>query len=196
MGRRSGRLVCALAAIALSAAPAASAPSAPSVPSAPSAIAEEPADTTCDGFRWDMTNELNLFRSTGAPLTAATDAASAPAVAPDRLFEITLTDQSTVRFAATPAAQRRVDAPSAGLVWITVPAPGHYRLSASGPVWIDVLDGASVIPASDFNGHPRCALVHKSVDYAFATAGRFLVQLSQSPAARVRLALTRAPAAP
>jgi hypothetical protein len=180
MGPRGGVLARSLAALLFSAAPG---------------VAMSQAATECEGFRWDMTRELDLFQSTGRSLTAATGSAHAPSVDPQRLYEITLADQPAVRFVAPPAAHREVHAPSAGLLRLIVPAPGHYRISASGPVWIDVFDGDAVVAATDFNGHSRCTLIHKSVDYAFASAGTFLVQLSQSPSSRVRLGVTPAPVA-
>ena len=180
MRERRGWLAPVLAVLTLAAAPGA-------------AMAQ--TATACDGFRWHMTHELDLFQSTAQSLTAATDVAHAPSLDPERLYEVALADQPAVRFAAPPAAHREVHAPSAGLLRLVVPAPGHYRISASGPVWIDVLDGDAAIAASDFNGHSSCTLIHKSVDYAFTAAGTFLVQLSQSPSSRVRIGVTRTPVA-
>jgi hypothetical protein len=60
-------------------------------------------------------------------------------------------------------------------------------------VWIDVIDGTADVAATAFNGHARCALIHKSVDFVFLAGARLLLQLSQSPRAVVRIAVTPAP---
>ena len=78
-------------------------------------------------------------------------------------------------------------------VRLRVPSSGHYRLSADGPVWVDAVVADRAVAANAFNGHARCTLIHKSVDFTLAVGTMVVVQFSQSPRATVRFALTAAP---
>ena len=140
-----------------------------------------------------MTHELDLFRTPATNIAAAPDAASAPVLEAEHLYAVALTDQAAVRFAAAPEAHRVVDAAKAGIVRLRVPANGHYRLSADGPVWVDAVVADHAVAANAFNGHSRCTLIHKSVDFTLAAGTVVVVQFSQSPRATVRFALTAAP---
>ena len=158
--------------------------------------AQEAAGTAdCAGFEWNMSAELALFKTTAHGVSASAEPASAASLAPDVLYAIALLPQASVAFVATPASRRVVDEPSGGLATFQVPRAGHYRISADGPVWIDVIGPNAAIPATAFNGHARCALIHKSVDFELPAGVRLVMQFSQSPRAQVRVASTAAPAA-
>src|SRR5690606_11523193 len=65
-------------------------------PVTPSAGASEP----CTGFKWDVSREVALFGSEATSRAAGSDEASAPDLQPARLYELTLTPQKVVSFAA------------------------------------------------------------------------------------------------
>src|SRR5689334_5466483 len=48
------------------------------------------ADDPCAGFTWDVAHERALFASAAQTLNAGRDAATAPAIETDRLYELTL----------------------------------------------------------------------------------------------------------
>ena len=159
-------------------------------------VARAATPTDCSDFEWNMTHELDLFRTTAHPVRAASEIRVAPRLDAEQLYEVTLTAQDGVHFAVTPQGRRVVEGAHAGVVRIGVPAGGHYRLSASGPVWVDAVADGEVVPANSFNGHSRCTLIHKSVDYTLRAGSELVVQFSQSPSTTVRFALTAVPATP
>lgn len=150
-----------------------------------------PAD--CADFEWNMANELALFKTTAHAVRASADAGAAVVLRPDLLYEVSLSTQSDVRFVQSPEAHRVVEGPQAGIAKLEVATPGHYRISASSPVWIDVLNGASPVVATAFNGHARCSLIHKSVDFNLPAGVVLVIQFSQSPSPLVRVSITPAP---
>jgi hypothetical protein len=162
------------------------------LPIAPHAAADGAAD--CADFQWDMSRELALYRSQATAIKAGDDAARAPTVEAERLYAVDLLPQAAVTFAQPPGAHRTVEAPSAGLLVLRIERGGHYRVSADGPAWIDVVAGKSSIKAAGFNGHAHCSLIHKSVDLELPAHVPLILQLSQSPTGRLRLAITPAPA--
>ena len=58
----------------------------------------------------------------------------------------------TVVALAVPVAERY-----SGLVPVSVPADGTYRVSAGSPVWIDVVEGTRPVPSAKFEGHSPAA---------------------------------------
>jgi hypothetical protein len=82
--------------------------------------------------------------------------------------------------------------PLAALVAVELPAAGPGGSSADGPVWIDAIAGAAAVSASAFNGHPRCTLIRKRVDFDLPAATRVIIQLSQSRRPAIGLAVTKA----
>ena len=158
---------------------------------APAAATDSAAD--CADFQWDMSRELALYRAEATPIKAGDDAARAPTVEAERLYAVDLMPQAAVSFAQPPGGHHSVDAPSAGLLVLRVERGGHYRISVDGPAWIDVIAGTTAITATGFNGHAHCSLIHKSVDLELPARARLIVQISQSPTGRARLAITPAP---
>ena len=74
----------------------------------------------------------------------------------------------------------------AGLAAITVPTAGTYRFALGAGAWIDVVrDGRAVTSAAHGHG-PACSGIRKIVDFAL-TPGLYVVQISDSPVASVRL---------
>jgi hypothetical protein len=153
--------------------------------------ADAPAD--CKGFQWDMSRELALFRTDATTVRAAPRTDSMPRLEVGRVYQIEVLPQGAVGFAQPPGGRRTVEDPHAGLLMFVVPTSAHYRISADGPVWIDVVAGDRVIASSSYSGHARCSLIHKSVDLELPAQTQLILQLSQSPSGHVRLAITPAP---
>lgn len=106
--------------------------------------------------------------------------------------EVTLHPLAHVRFAATEGSQRGPDGTHAGLVTIRVPKTGRWWLSASAPLWIDVVGPHGLLPLAGREPVLPCTDLRKTLPYELAQ-GDWLVQLSASRGAVVRLLLSPAP---
>jgi hypothetical protein len=107
--------------------------------------------------------------------------------------EMSLRPQADVRFQVKPGGGKPVQAPHAGLVTIRVPSAGVWRLSASAPVWIDVVGPHGLVESVGHGHLAPCTSLRKSVAFQLGQ-GEYLVQLSASPGAAIRLLLSPAPA--
>jgi hypothetical protein len=154
------------------------------------ALAADP----CTGFKWDVSKEHALFGGSAVSLPAGRDAASAPTIALDRLYELKLTPQDQVAFALPPGKKMLTDGAYAGLAAFQVNAPGAYRVSVDVPFWIDVVADGKLVGTKDFQGQRGCDAPHKIVEYELAASQPFVLQVSGSTKAMVRLTVTRSPA--
>lgn len=147
----------------------------------------------CAAFKWDVSQELALFAGQPQPLPAGKNAATAPNVAVDRLYGLTLVPQSQVNFAMAPGRNTDAGGAFAGLAQIELPAPGNYRVSVDVPLWIDVVADGRLAEPTDFQGQHSCEGPHKIVEFDLTGARRFVLQLSGSGDAAVRMTITRTP---
>jgi hypothetical protein len=152
-----------------------------------------PADP-CTGFKWDVSKEHALFDGSAVSLPAGKDAVSAPAIALDRLYELKLTPQDQITFALPPGKKMLTDGAYAGLAAFRVDAPGAYRVSVDVPFWIDVVADGKLVATKNFQGQQGCDAPHKIVEYELAASQPFVLQVSGSTKAAVRLTVTRSPA--
>jgi len=147
----------------------------------------------CTGFKWDVSRELALFDQPSVALNAGENAADAPVIGTDRLYELRLAPQSTVSFAAAPGRNGAADGVHAGLAQLRLPEPGNYRVAVDAPLWIDVTFDGKLAAVTDFQGQQNCDGPHKIVEFDLSAARRFVLQLSGSARATVRLTVTRTP---
>jgi hypothetical protein len=154
--------------------------------------AADDAPDPCSQFAWNVTHELALFSGASLPATAGKDAASAPAIEPERLYELQLSPQSEVAFAHAPSKKALNDGAYAGLARVHISRPGVYRVAINGPFWIDVIAAGKVLVSGDFTGNHACKSVSKLVEFQLS-AGDVLLQLSGAGQAHVRVALTPSP---
>jgi hypothetical protein len=148
----------------------------------------------CTGFKWDISKELALFDGPGVALSAGKNALPAPALRVDRLYELQLLPQAAVTFAATPGRNTSPDGAYAGIADLDLDTPGIYRIAVDAPLWIDVVIGGKLAAPTDFQGQQNCDGPHKIVEFDLTGAKRFLLQLSGSAKASVRLTVTQTPA--
>jgi hypothetical protein len=151
------------------------------------------ANDGCTDFKWDVSKERSLFATAPTPLTAGTDAKTAPTVLPDKLYQIQLASQAGVRFALQPARKSRADSDHAGVATLKLPASGSYRISMDMPLWIDVVSNAALVSAKDFQGQHDCKAPHKIVEFELAADQTLTLQLSSSAADSVRMTVTASP---
>ena len=162
------------------------------VATALSALSAAPAraDDPCSGFTWNVAHERALFASAAQALSAGRDAATAPAIEIDRLYDLALAPNEQVQL---PAPNRKAHGTgAAGLVRLQIAKPGSYRISVGSQMWVDLASGSMLIGSSDFAGQHGCEAPHKIVQYDLQP-GTFVLQLSGGSGDRVRVAVTRAP---
>jgi hypothetical protein len=150
-------------------------------------------DDPCAAFLWNVTQERALFGTKAELLAAGRDAASAPGMQVDRLYEWTLVPQEEVMFAAAPGKRMLTDGARAGLVRLQIAAAGTYRVSVDQPFWVDVVAGGKLLPSKDFRGAPGCQAPHKILEFVLPAHQDLLIQLSGAVNPHARLTVTRAP---
>jgi hypothetical protein len=143
----------------------------------------------CDAFTWDMSREMALWDEPGLSFTSSVDGSITGVPAPvGRRLDVKLHPLANTRFLAPP--ERAPAGGWAGLLPVVVPADGLYRISAGGPVWIDVVDGLRPVASAKFEGHAGCAKVHKVVAFPLKAGRRYNVQLSGSEKPEVSIMVT------
>jgi hypothetical protein len=102
---------------------------------------------------------------------------------------VTLHPLSEVSFPATPG-RTPASGSFAGVVALTVPAPGKYRISVDVPLWIDVAGGASLAPVLDYEGLHDCAAPRKVVVFDLQAKTDWTLEVSAADRVAVRVAVT------
>ena len=151
------------------------------------------ADDACAAFTWNVSHERALFATSARELAAGRDAATAPVVDPDRLYDLALAPHDEVHMPAMNRTAHGAGQGSAGLVRLQITAAGSYRISVGAQMWVDVVSGSMLIASSDFAGQHGCEAPHKIVQYDLQP-GTFILQLSGAAADHVKMTVTRPPA--
>ncbi len=117
------------------------------------------------------------------PLAAAVSAGSAPAIHPGQTVQLALQPAPQVRFAVP--AHRPDDAKTyGGVLAVTVPATGAWRVGLGGGAWIEVVqDGKAVASVAHRHGD---GCIVKMVDFPLQ-AGPAQIELSAASAPGLRL---------
>jgi hypothetical protein len=148
------------------------------------------ADTDpCSGYKWDVSVERALFAMPAKPAAAGKDRASAGAVVPNQFYAVTLLPLSEVSFPAAPS-RTPPSGSFAGIVTLTVPTVGKYRVAVDVPLWIDVVGGAAIAPVLDYEGLHECSAPRKVVVFDLAGRKDWTLQLSAADRVTVRLTVT------
>jgi hypothetical protein len=154
------------------------------------AVAETPVQADpCGGYKWDVSAERALFAASPKPIAAGKDRASAAGAVANQLFTVTLHPVSEVSFPATPG-RKPSSGSFAGVVALSVPAPGKYRISVDVPLWIDVASGAILAPVLDYEGLHDCNAPRKVVVFDLQGGTDWMLEVSAADRAAVRLAVT------
>jgi hypothetical protein len=154
------------------------------------------ADDPCAGFKWNVTPERAVFSQKPHPTAAGHDSTSAPAIKTQTLYDLSLSPQDGVKFAAGPGKKQLSDGAFGGLVHFRVPKAGAYRVSLDQGLWIDIVNNQQLIESTDFTGAHACSAPRKIVQYTLPAAQDLILQLSGATKDHVRLALTPAPSPP
>jgi hypothetical protein len=143
----------------------------------------------CSGYKWDVSAERALFAGAAKPLAAGKDRASAATSGSSQLYAVKLQPVSDVSFPARPGRAPPFGS-FAGILALSVPAPGKYRISADVPLWIDVAGGAILAPVLDYEGQHDCSAPRKVVVFDLQAGKDWTLQLSAADREVVRLAVT------
>ena len=147
----------------------------------------------CKRFKWDVSRELAVMQQTPQAITAAAGpGAHLPQLDVGRLYSLKLADQSGVTFAAGPAKARSVPGAHAGLAQFRVKKAGRYRVSITTGHWVDVVDGAQLVPSVDFQGHVGCERPSKIVEFDLPAQRTLTLQFSAATDSEVITAITAA----
>jgi hypothetical protein len=150
------------------------------------------ADDACIDFKWDVSKERALFAGTPTALTSAKGWASAPAIVPDRLYQLRLAPQDQVAFAVNPKKAPAAGA-FGGLAKLKIAAAGAYRIAIDLPVWIDVVSNGGLVSAKDYEGQRNCRAPHKIVEFDLGGGQPFILQFSGGMSDNILLTVTASP---
>jgi hypothetical protein len=146
----------------------------------------------CARYKWDVRRERALFAAAASPVEAAKDGRSAPRIETDRAYRVQLAPAGQVAFPTPPGNPSAPDGSYSGLLALTVPISGGYRVAVDQPMWIDVVADAHLVPATDYEGQHGCEAPRKVVQFALDAKKPLIVQLSGSSEAAVRITIVRA----
>jgi hypothetical protein len=149
-------------------------------------------DDPCGRFSWNVDKERALFATAPQAIAAGHDAASAPRLEPNRLYQLQLGAADQVTLALPPGKKPASEGSYAGLAHLSLQQPGSYRVSVDQSLWIDIVADGKMIDSADFQGRAGCLAPHKIVQYSLPAGRELLLQLSGAPNAGVRLTITAA----
>jgi hypothetical protein len=151
------------------------------------------ADDPCAGFAWDVSHERALFATDAKALPAGKAVASSPMLAADRLYQLQLSSQPEVTFAAPPGKKMLADSAYAGLATLAVDKAGAYRISLDQSFWLDVVATGALISSKDFQGRAGCSAPHKIVEFVLPAGTPLTLQFSGATSKTLRVTITRSP---
>lgn len=144
----------------------------------------------CSAFKWDVSPEVQLYRSSPATVNAGTEAAGAPAISAGKLYVLALQAQEKVRYPTQPSKKMLADGSFGGLLKLKVDRAGHYRIAIDSGYWLDVVHDGRQLATVDFNGSATCDGPRKIVVYDLPAGAELTVQVAAASAAQARLAVS------
>ena len=159
------------------------------LPLAPTYAAVDP----CAAFSWDVHHERDLFSKQPVDLASGKALADAPALTPDRLYELELRAQPEVTFSLPPSRTWPEEATYAGLARLTVETAGVYRFALDQPAWVDVVAGGALLPSRDAQGRVGCSTPYKIVEFVLPAGKPLVLEFSASVTPSIRVTVTRSP---
>lgn len=144
----------------------------------------------CSNYRWDISQELDLWEKEAASVTAAASAENATRIGLGKRYTLTLLPHSSVAFAATPEKDRGGEDRFSGLLSFEIPEDGLYRISASSGVWIDAVVNGTPIKSAGFEMQTKCTTVFKSVAFQLSGGNATILQFNGNRDATVDIAIT------
>lgn len=115
---------------------------------------------------------------------AGAQAQGAPSLILGKPLDVTLTPADHVHFAAPPAKGAKDG--FGGLFALSLRQAARVGVALDGPAWVDVVTGKAATPSVDHGHGPDCSGIAKIVWFDLP-AGRHLVQIAGSKAAKIRI---------
>jgi hypothetical protein len=151
------------------------------------------ADDPCATFSWDVRHERDLFSKQPVDLASGKAFADAPALTPDRLYELELRGQPEVTFTAPPSRTWPQEATYAGLARLTLDTAGVYRFALDQPAWVDVVANGVLLQGRDAEGRVGCSAPYKIVEFALPAGKPLVLEFSASVTPSIKVTVTRSP---
>jgi hypothetical protein len=149
------------------------------------------ADTgSCESFEFPLATELSWMTAAEADQVASGAKLEAP---PAKAVALTLVPTAQAKFETPPTGKPKTkpEESFAGLVTFAGTAePGLYQVSLSGRGWVDVIQNGVALKSVAHTGKSNCEGLRKSVRFELG-AGPFTVQISDVPAAQVRMTVRK-----
>jgi len=149
----------------------------------------------CADFAFDLSREIKLLSANAGAMGAATTTASTKVAGlkVNRSYRVSLAEQAKVSFAVTPGKQPSEANARAGMLQLTPPADWTtLRVTLDQPAWIDLVSAGKALDSTRHTGSRDCPQVRKSVEFVVKPGMPLTLQLSNSPAAQVRVLVTGA----
>ena len=159
----------------------------------PLALVYARGEDPCAAFSWDVRHERDLFGQQPVDLASGKALGDAPALTPERLYELELRAQPEVSFAAPPSRTWPMEASYAGIARLTVESAGVYRLALDQAAWVDVVANGALLKSLDFQGRPGCSAPHKVVEFALPAGKPLLLEFSSSVTPSIKVTVSRSP---
>lgn len=153
------------------------------------------ADDQCIEFAWDVRAEHALFAMEPLRLPAGKTPVSAPTLALDHLYQLSLKPQPEIQFPTAPGGREPAAGAYAGLAHLQLAVAGAYRISADQPVWIDVAFNGALLKPQDFEGRKGCNAPHKIVEFVLPMGVQLTLQFSNALNQDVKVTITPSPEA-
>jgi hypothetical protein len=161
---------------------------------APPAFAQQNsvAADPCARYKWDVTRERALFAAAASPVTAAKDGRSPPHIGTDRAYRVQLAPAGQVAFPTLPGKVLPAEGNYSGVLALTVPTSGNYRVAVDQAMWIDVVAETHLVAATDYEGQHSCDAPRKIVQFALEAKKPLILQLNGSGQAAIRITVVPA----
>jgi hypothetical protein len=141
------------------------------------AAAKEPVG--CDKFKWPLDRERAML--------AAAVPAQPNAAALNTAYRLALSADAKLPMPPTRAGKPGTNA---GFARLAAPAQaGTYRVTLSGPGWIDVVQNGQALKSGAFSGATGCPGIAKSVKFELAGTP-LLIEISGAPATNIVFVIT------
>lgn len=148
------------------------------------------AADACTTYKWDVTREVQLYRTSPVAVAAGTEAAAALSIAAGQLYALALQPQEKVRYPTAPSKKMLADGAFGGLLKLRVDRAGQYRIAIDSGYWLDVVHDGKQLATVDFNGNAGCDGPRKIVVYDMPAGVELVVQIAAASTQQVRLAVT------
>ncbi len=158
----------------------------------PEQSARHPAEhNECEHLPSNLAAVVSAMAQPGAKVDALAARGPMAALMPAaERFDITLHPAERVSLLAKPTEGPEAAASFAGLVPISVPRDGVYRISVSTHLWLEVLDGDAKLQRVRVEPRLHCGAVQKSLGFAMKTGVTYWFQLSGAKSQEVQLMIT------